>query len=86
MEIPSKDIYAQVYGLFSTGIIFIVLSSTQTWKSSHKDNGISFSLLFLCASRKRHRQTVSASALSSQFIASKTQETHSRGDPENHDL
>ena len=29
--------------------------------SAHKEDGVSFSLLFLCASRKTHRQTVSAS-------------------------
>ena len=31
--------------------------------SAHKDGRVSFSLLFLCASRKTHRQTVSASAV-----------------------
>ena len=31
--------------------------------SAHKEDGVSFSLLFLCASRKTHRQTVSASAV-----------------------
>ena len=31
--------------------------------SAHKEDGVLFSLLFLCASRKTHRQTVSASAV-----------------------
>ena len=31
--------------------------------SAHKEDGVSFSLLFLCASRKTHRQTVIASAV-----------------------
>ena len=31
--------------------------------SAHKEDGVLFSMLFLCASRKRHRQTVSASAV-----------------------
>ena len=30
---------------------------------AHKEDGVSFSLLFLCVSRKTHRQTVSASAV-----------------------
>ena len=31
--------------------------------SAQKDDRVSFSLLFLCAPRKTHRQTVSASAI-----------------------
>ena len=65
MEIPSKDICAQVYfpqeKYLSKYYHRGKLGSPQI--SAQKDDRVSFSLLFLCAPRKTHRQTVSASAI-----------------------
>ena len=43
--------------------IFHFRSIINEINSAHKEDGVSFSMLFLCASRKTHRQTVSASAI-----------------------
>ena len=69
MEIPSKDICAQVYfpqgkhreNIYLSVIIEVNLKSPQI--SAHKADRVSFSLLFLCASLKMRTQTVSASAV-----------------------
>ena len=47
--------------------------------SAHKADRVSFSLLFLCASQKNAQTNCQCN--SSQFIASKMQETRSHGNP-----
>ena len=74
MEIPSKDICAQVY----------FPHEHYLWKryhrpqiTAHKEDGVLFlPPFFVCVTK--NAQT-NCQCVSSHFIASKTQETHSRG-------
>ena len=61
MEIPSRDICAQVY--FPQEKYLLKRYGRGKLEVLRSGDGASFSLLFLCASRKTHRQTVSASAV-----------------------
>ena len=49
----SKNIYRSI----------IIEVNLEVLRSTHKDDGVSFLLLSLCASRKTYRQTVSVSAI-----------------------
>ena len=81
MEIPRKDICAQVYfpqEIFLKHYHRGKLGSPQI--SAHKDDSLVLAAVFVCVTK--NAQT-NCQCVSNQFIGSKTQEKHSRGNTAN---